>query len=143
MTLRNLLVLLSFQLAGEFLHRVLHVPLSGPLLGMVLLLVALVAWGGPPESFQTTTRPLLANLALLFVPAGVGVITHLDLLQSYGLAILVATVGGAVASVLAAAWTMLLVDRLTRERPLMDHEGPSEEPTLAPVPASALDGRSA
>ena len=112
MTLRNILILLGFQFAGEFLHRVLHVPLSGPLLGMVLLFAALIAWGGPPEDFQTTTRPLLANLALLFVPAGVGVILHLDLIQQHWVPILAATVGGAVASVLVGAWTMLLVERL-------------------------------
>src|SRR5918997_1566623 len=98
---------------------------------MVILLVGLVAWGGPPESFQTTTRPLLANLALLFVPAGVGVITHLELLQSYWLAILIATVGGAVASILAGAWTMLLLERIMRERLPVEHQVLSETPTLA------------
>jgi holin-like protein len=113
MALRNILVLLGFQLGGEFLHRVLHVPLSGPLLGMVLLFTALVAWGGPSEEFQTTARPLLSNLALLFVPAGVGVIMHLELIQQHWLPILAATVGGAVASILAGAWTMLLVERLS------------------------------
>src|SRR5215207_11690533 len=112
-TLRNVLILLAFQLGGEFLHRVLHVPLSGPLLGMVLLFGALVVWGGPSDDFQTTTRPLLSNLALLFVPAGVGVIMHLELIQQHWVPILAATLGGAVASILASAWTMLLVERLS------------------------------
>lgn len=113
MTLGSILLLLTFQLAGEFLHRIMHVPLSGPLLGMALLLLALLLNGGPSLDLQATARPLLANLSLLFVPAGVGVVAHLDLLAQHWLPILVATVGGAVASLLATASTMLLVQRLT------------------------------
>ncbi|GJD97710.1 CidA/LrgA family protein [Methylobacterium iners] len=117
MTLGSILLLLAFQVAGEFLHRVVHVPLSGPLLGMALLFLALVLWRGPSAHLQSTTRPLLANLALLFVPAGVGIIGHLDLLQRHWLPILVATTGGAAASLLATAGTMLLVERLIRPAP--------------------------
>ena len=61
MTLGNIL-LLAFQ-SREFAASVLHVPLSGPLLGMALLLLALVLWGGPSPGLQDTTRPLLASLA--------------------------------------------------------------------------------
>ena len=112
MTLGSILLLLAFQLAGEFLHRIMHVPLSGPLLGMALLLLALVLRGGPSPNLQATTRPLLASLALLFVPAGVGVVGHLDLLAQHWLPILAATLGGAAASLLATAGTMLLVEWL-------------------------------
>ena len=114
----NILLLLVFQLAGEFLHRVMLVPLSGPLLGMTLLFVALVASGGPSSALQATARPLLACLALLFVPAGVGVIAHLDLLAAFWLPIVATTLGGAVVSLLATAGTFLLVERLmlARER---------------------------
>ena len=112
MTPANILLLLAFQLLGEILHRVMLVPLSGPLLGMVLLFLALVASGGPSPGLQATTRPLLACLALLFVPAGVGLISHLDLLKAFWLPIVVATLGGALASMLATAGTLLLVERL-------------------------------
>ena len=111
MTLGNILLLLAFQLAGEFLHRVMHVPLSGPLLGMALLLLALVLWGGPSPGLQDTTRPLLASLALLFVPAGVGVVLHLDVLAAdawpIGLAVLAGTL-------IAVGTTGLVAQRLLR-----------------------------
>ncbi len=112
MNLNTLLALLGFQLAGELLHRVMHLPLSGPLIGMTLLFGFLVARGGPSAELQSTARSLLACLALLFVPAGVGVVTHLDLISAYWLPILVATIGGAVASLAAAGATLLLAERL-------------------------------
>lgn len=111
MLIRNFLILLAFLFAGEIIHRVLRVPLSGPLIGMVLLLLAML-FRKPDESFQATTRPLLASLALLFVPAGVGMVNHVDLLQRYWLPVLVATVVGAIASLLVTAWTMQLIERI-------------------------------
>lgn len=118
----SVLVLLGFLAAGELVHRVLGVPLSGPLLGMVLLFLALIAGGGPSEKLQDTTRPLLASLALLFVPAGVGVSNHLPLIEEFWLPILIATVGGAAVSLLACAATMILVQRLLTRLPLSKEE---------------------
>jgi holin-like protein len=106
----HLLVLLAFQFIGEVLHRCLHIPLSGPLIGMTLLLLALVIRGGTSEAFQETTRPLLATLALLFVPAGVGLVNHLDLLELYWLPIVAASVLGAVASLAVTAVTLKAVE---------------------------------
>lgn len=138
MNLGNILLLLAFQLMGEFFHRIMLVPLSGPLLGMAFLFLALVLCGGPSADLQATTRPLLASLALLFVPAGVGVAAHLDLLQQYWLAILVATVGGAVVSLLAAAGTMLIVQRLMSDRLSRELEGMKDN--VMAVPDVATDG---
>ena len=116
MNVEGMLLLLAFQLIGEFLHRVMMIPLSGPLLGMTMFFLALWFSGGPSTSLQDTSRPLLASLALLFVPPGVGVIAHLDLLGRFWLPILVATIGGAIVSLLVTAATMLLVERLLARR---------------------------
>lgn len=76
--------LLMCQLAGEVLARVLHLPVPGPVLGMLLLFLILLARGRlvaggeqPPEALSRVTDALLANLGLLFVPAGVGVVALL------------------------------------------------------------------
>lgn len=47
---------------------------------------------------------LLAHLSLLFVPVGVGVITHLDLVSHYGLRLLIVIV--------ASAWLAIAVTAL-------------------------------
>ena len=73
--------LLVCQLAGEVLARSLALPIPGPVIGMVLLLLVLLARGRPaPHSLAEVSDGLLNNLGLLFVPAGVGVVLHLPLL---------------------------------------------------------------
>ena len=81
--LRGLAWLLVFQSVGELLSRGLSLPLPGPVLGLVLLLAAL--------RFEPIREPvgecagfLLSHLSLLFIPVGVGVMTHLALVSQYG-----------------------------------------------------------
>ncbi len=109
----SLCLLLLCQLVGEGTARALHLPVPGPVIGMVLLFVILLLRDKtrflPREtrdgSLAGVCRGLLQNLSLLFVPAGVGVVQRLDLLARYGLglgvAILVSTVITLVVSVAA------------------------------------------
>lgn len=81
--LRGLGWLLALQSLGELLSRGLALPFPGPVVGMVLLLVAL-QWPLVREPVEACADFLLAHLSLLFVPVGVGVMTHLSLLGQYG-----------------------------------------------------------
>jgi holin-like protein len=82
--LQGLALLLLLQAAGEGLARAFALPLPGPVVGLVLLLAALNLQ--PLRApIQAAAEMLLAHLSLLFVPVGVGVITHLDVVSQYGL----------------------------------------------------------
>ena len=87
--LQGLAWLLLCQSAGEALARLGHLPLPGPVLGM-LLLIALLQWSRVRAAIGAASDALLAHLSLLFVPVGVGVMTHLGLLSTYGLRLLIA-----------------------------------------------------
>jgi len=79
----GLLVLLACQLAGEFVVRLIGVPLPGPVAGMVILLVFLTL--REPAVGSRTVRAaevLLRHLQLFFVPAGVGVVQYLSLIAA-------------------------------------------------------------
>ena len=78
--LRGMAWLLVFQSAGELLARGLGLPLPGPVIGMVLLLVAL-RWPAVQTPVAVCADFLLSHLSLLFVPVGVGVMTHLSLVS--------------------------------------------------------------
>lgn len=83
LALRGFAWLLVLQSAGELLAHALRLPFPGPVVGLVLLLAALNI-----EAVRTPVAAcadfLLAHLSLLFVPVGVGVMTHLGLLGEYG-----------------------------------------------------------
>jgi len=86
------LVLLLFQFVGELVVTFAGMPVPGPVVGMVLLLVALVLNGSVPDYLRIPSEALLKHLALLFVPAGVGLMTHFGLLKQDWLAILIALI---------------------------------------------------
>lgn len=85
--LRGLAWLLAMQSLGELLSRGLNLPFPGPVIGMLLLLLAL-RLPVVREPVATCANFLLSHLSLLFVPVGVGVMTHLGLLGQYGVRML-------------------------------------------------------
>ena len=105
--LRGLAWLLVFQSIGELLARGLSLPFPGPVVGMILLLPAL-QFDAVQKPVSSCADFLLAHLSLLFVPVGVGVVTHLGLLADYGLRILlvvlVSTLVGLAVTVLGLTW---------------------------------------
>ena len=81
--LRGLAWLLVFQSMGEVLSRGFSLPLPGPVLGLILLVPAL-RFALVREPVAECADFLLAHLSLLFIPVGVGVMTHLALLSQFG-----------------------------------------------------------
>ena len=108
-----LTLLLGFQLAGEFIARALGLTLPGPVLGMALLVIAMIAVPRLAELVRGPAQGLLAHLSLLFVPAGVGVVGHLESLGSQGGPILLAIVGSTVLAIAVGALVFVGVSRLT------------------------------
>jgi len=101
--------LLVFQLAGEAIARGLDLQVPGPVIGMLLLFLALALRGGPSEEFRTSSQGLLQHLSLLFVPAGTGVLLHLHRVADEWIALLVSLVLGTLATLAVTAFTMKLV----------------------------------
>lgn len=111
--LQGLACLLLCQSAGEAFARLLHLPLPGPVLGMVLLL-PLLQWQRLRAPVGAAADTLLAHLSLLFVPVGVGVMTYTSLLSQYGLRMLVVIV---VSTWAGLAVTALVLRALLRPAP--------------------------
>lgn len=79
--LEALTIILACQLIGESIVIATGLPLPGPVVGMALLFGGLLIRGGVPKQLGQIANSLLEHLSLLFVPAGVGVMTHLSLLE--------------------------------------------------------------
>jgi holin-like protein len=111
--LAYLTLILVFQLIGELVTAALEIPFPGPVLGMVLLFVFLMIRGSIPPDLAKTGDALLANLSLLFVPAGVGIMTHMRLLGQDWPAIGAALIVSTAATVAVTALAMVWLNRLT------------------------------
>jgi putative effector of murein hydrolase LrgA (UPF0299 family) len=127
--LNAILILLACQLAGEATTRSLGLPLPGPVLGLVLLLCGLAVFPGLPALMRPLASGLLAHLSLLFVPAGVGVIGHLDRLGGQGAVLLAALVISTALAIAAGALAFVGVARLTGQA-----RGPEDDDAMRPAP---------
>ena len=111
--LNALTLLICCQFIGEVIARGVSLPLPGPVVGLLLLLVYLIAHDRAPNAqLATTSGWLLRHFGLLFVPAGVGVITQVDVLRDNWLPLLVAIPVSTLLGLLTTGWVM---QRLTRD----------------------------
>lgn len=101
--LQAVLLLLACQLTGEALARWTALPLPGPVTGLVILLIWFALTKREHSGLTTVSLWLSTNLALLFVPAAVGVIDEGGVLAQYGFALLIATVASTVLSLAVSA----------------------------------------
>ena len=119
--LRAFGILLACQLAGETIARALALPLPGPVIGLVILVMLLFAVERrhlvdtstvDGTSLGKVANGLLAVLGVLFVPAGVGVIQNLGLLREYGAALAAALVVSTLLTLTVTVWVFVGVSRL-------------------------------
>jgi holin-like protein len=113
----GLLVLLGCQLVGEFLVRLLDVPVPGPVVGMVLLLALLQLWEPSKDSgVVKVAEGLLNHLQLLFVPAGVGVVQYLSVIGASAVPLVVGLVVSWAAALVTTAGVALLLFKVVRRK---------------------------
>jgi putative effector of murein hydrolase LrgA (UPF0299 family) len=108
-----LILLFICQLAGEFAARLLTLPVPGPVIGLAFLLLACAIHRPLADRVEPVSRPILANLSLLFVPVGVGIVQQLDLVRAYGVALAAAVLVSTVLTLAVTVLTFVGVSRLT------------------------------
>ena len=96
--------LLGFQLAGELMARLEYLPVSGPICGMAALLAWLHLKGEVESELGKVCDGILGNMAIPFVPVGVGAMSYSDLFASAWPVIVLAIIVGSVATLLTTAF---------------------------------------
>jgi len=114
--LRTYLALFGCQAAGDIIHQLSGIPLSGPIIGMILLLAALIVRDGASDEFRRSAEGTLGYLSLFFVPPGVGIMQHLPLLRAHWLPVLLALIVSTALAMASGALAMRSVDRLRQRR---------------------------
>ena len=69
----QLAVIFAICVAGEFLHRIVGVPLPGNIIGMVLLFILLCTKVIKPEQISGVSSFFLNHLALFFLPPSIAI----------------------------------------------------------------------
>ncbi|WP_414473554.1 CidA/LrgA family protein [Microvirga sp. M2] len=132
----SLTVILLCQLIGEVVVRGFGWPVPGPVLGMLILLAVLSLRDRVkktvPEfgrTLDSTGKGLLAHLSLLFIPASVGVVQRLDVLETQGVGLVVALVVSTFVTLVVTVVAFVVVSRLSGSAMENAHDGrPGETP---------------
>ena len=106
------ILLLAFHFGSDWLTRRFHLPLSGPVLGMALLTIALALRGRTPAGLARVSNLLLRAMPLFFIPAGVGVIVLSEQFRTAWLPISAALLGSTLLAMATTAIVMKAVARL-------------------------------
>ena len=125
----SLALILLAQLCGEAIARGFGLPVPGPVIGMGLMFAFLLARDAQSSplrrllpaplvdgNLETIAKGLLANLSLLFVPAGVGVVGRLDLLRTQGAKLAVILLVSTAVSLLTTVFVFRAVSALVDRR---------------------------
>jgi holin-like protein len=79
----QILYILLFSILGEILSTGLNLPVPGSILGMVLLFLALKFKVIRLRQIYDAGQFLIANMTILFLPAGVGIMSHWSAIAKY------------------------------------------------------------
>ncbi len=112
--LASFTVIVLFEVAGDLLQSWLQLPIPGPVIGMALLLAALIGRGRLPDGLDRAASGLLPYLPMMFVPAGVGVMAHFELIRAEWRSIAIALVASSILAIVVTAAVMRGVERVQR-----------------------------
>lgn len=116
--IRGFAALLLCQLIGEAIVFGFGLTIPGFVVGLLLLAVALAVvktrFSATVADVETTSGALLANLGLLFVPAGVGIVQNLDLVAQNGVTLMLILLASTVITLAVTVWVFIAVRALLR-----------------------------
>lgn len=119
---REALIILGIYLLGELLESSLNLPIPGNILGMMILFILLCTNIVKVSNISSITDFLLDHLAFFFIPAGVGLMTSIDIIKSTWLQLLVVCLS---TTTIIIASTGIVVQSISRKTKVKIEESES------------------
>ncbi|WP_026399840.1 CidA/LrgA family protein [Acholeplasma equifetale] len=101
----QLFILIFFTLLGEAIAMILPFSISGSLIGLILLFLALWTKVLKVEHIKDLTCYLQKNMSFLFVPLCVGLIEYFDIVRTYFIEICVVLLVSTIVTLILTALT--------------------------------------
>ncbi len=90
-------------------------PISGSIVGLLVLWLALVCWGRVPESLSAIADPLQWHLMLWIIPSVAAIGEQAGVIAQHGLALVVVIVIATLLTVLVSARALSMASTRTRQ----------------------------
>lgn len=98
-------IILLFYIIGQGISYLIGGFIPGSIIGMILLFTSLQLKVLNKERVESISLGLTSNMAIFFIPAGVGLLTATHLLKEYWISILTASAVSTVLVIIVVAWT--------------------------------------
>ncbi|WP_044481169.1 CidA/LrgA family protein [Paenibacillus antibioticophila] len=109
----QVMVLILFTLAMNALAQWLHLPIPGTILGIIVLFLLLKLKIVKLDWIEAGASWLLAELLLFFIPAAVGIMEYIPMLQNNGIQILIVVLSSTVIVMVSSG---LIATRISRRK---------------------------
>jgi len=102
--IRSFIIIIAFLALGKALSLIINLPIPGSITGLILLFSALSFRFISLDLLLPAGQALLKYMILFIVPAGVGLINHVGLLEEHWLAIIVSISVSTIIVLLTVGW---------------------------------------
>ena len=114
--LKQFMVILAFSFLGEVLHQVLPLPIPASVYGLVFMLAALMTGVLKLHQVKETSAFLIEIMPVMFIPAGVGLLTAWGILKPVCVPIILITVITTVVVMVVTGRVTQAVIRMDRKK---------------------------
>lgn len=118
--IKQFLIILAISFVGELLRYLIPLPIPASIYGMVILFVGLMTGLIKLEAVKDAGKFLIEIMPLMFIPAGVGLMTSWEILQPVFLPICIITVVTIITVMVATGRISQWIIRRGRKRGKLD-----------------------
>lgn len=114
--LKQFLIILAISFVGEILKYLLPLPVPASIYGMVILFIGLLTGLIPLDSVRNVGKFMIEIMPVMFIPAGVGLMSSWGNLKSVLVPVLVITVVALLTVMIATGYVSQLVIRMQKRK---------------------------
>lgn len=112
--LRQMGIISGILFVGYLIEKMINTPIPGTVLGMIILLLLLVTGIIRLEMIEDVSQFLLDHLTLLFLPAGVGLISQLTIIKAKWFPMLIIIIISTALAITVTGLTIQGLRKITR-----------------------------
>lgn len=114
--LKQFLIILAISFVGEILKYLLPLPVPASIYGMVILFIGLLTGLIPLNSVRSAGKIMIEIMPVMFIPAGVGLMSSWGNLKPVLVPVLVITVVALLTVMIATGYVSQLVIRMQKRK---------------------------
>lgn len=114
--LRQMGIIFGILFGSHILQKSLGLPIPSTVIGMIILLICLLSGVIKLEMIEEVSKFLLDHLIFFFIPAGVGIMTSVDMIGDKWLSILIVIVLSTIITMVVTGLTVQVLAKKSKEK---------------------------